>query len=101
MITQNDGFPTDTISNHHLVPTTSSYPNEQPISISNTFNVIMHFTSYSIYKKYVFYLKYPVLMLVNNENLLFLFLGICCQKVFKNSFVYSGSYTSHNKEKEE
>lgn len=95
MITQNDGFPTDTISNHHLVPTTSSYPNEQPISISPTYNVIMPFT-YSIYKKYVFYLKYLVLMLVNNENLLFLFLGICGQKVFKNSFVYSWSYITHN-----
>jgi len=45
MITQNDGFPTDTISNHHLVPTTSSYPNEQPISITSTYNVIMHFNT--------------------------------------------------------
>ncbi|KAL4091877.1 hypothetical protein QTP88_026489 [Uroleucon formosanum] len=38
MITQNDGFPTDSISNHHLVPTTSSYPNDQIISISPTYN---------------------------------------------------------------
>lgn len=43
MITQNDGFPTDTISNHHLVPTTSSYSYEQPISISSTYNVIVYF----------------------------------------------------------
>lgn len=41
MITQNDGFPTDTISNHNLVPTTSSYPYEQPISMSSTYTVII------------------------------------------------------------
>lgn len=41
MITQSDGFPTDIISNQHLVPTTSSYPYEQPISISSTYNVII------------------------------------------------------------
>lgn len=46
MITQNDGFPTDTISNHHLVPTTSSYPNEQPIYISSTYNVIITFNTF-------------------------------------------------------